>query len=123
MPCLTAVATTVISFLPVFTMTGAEGKLFRPLAFTKTFALVASVVVALTIIPPAAHVLFTGRIGRKTMGKLLLLGLVIAGAVVGFLLAWWAGAILIALGLYQLAAGVLPERCVERETGWRTWRR
>ncbi len=40
---LTAVTTTVVSFLPVFTMIGAEGKLFRPLAFTKTFALAASV--------------------------------------------------------------------------------
>ncbi len=62
---LTAVATTVISFLPVFTMMGAEGKLFRPLAFTKTFALMSSVIVALTIIPPAAHVLFAGRVKSK----------------------------------------------------------
>jgi len=54
---LTAVATTVVSFLPVFTMTGPEGKLFKPLAFTKTFALVASIIVALTILPPAAHIL------------------------------------------------------------------
>lgn len=58
---LTAVSTTVISFLPVFTMIGAEGKLFRPLAFTKTFALAASVIVALTIIPAAAHLLFGRR--------------------------------------------------------------
>ena len=44
-PCLTAVSTTVVGFLPVFSMVGAEGKLFRPLAFTKTFALVGSIVV------------------------------------------------------------------------------
>src|SRR5690606_33500807 len=49
---LTAVLTTVISFLPVFTMEAAEGKMFRPLAYTKTFALIGSIVVALTIIPP-----------------------------------------------------------------------
>ena len=55
---LTAVLTTVISFLPVFTLTGAEGKLFKPLAFTKTFALVAAVIIALTVIPPAATVFF-----------------------------------------------------------------
>ena len=59
---LTAIATTIVSFLPVFTMEAAEGKLFKPLAFTKTFALIASVVVALTIIPPFAHILFTGKI-------------------------------------------------------------
>ncbi|MGB5319770.1 efflux RND transporter permease subunit, partial [Eudoraea sp.] len=46
---LTAVLTTIISFLPVFTMMGAEGKLFRPLAFTKTMALSASLVIALFI--------------------------------------------------------------------------
>jgi Cu(I)/Ag(I) efflux system membrane protein CusA/SilA len=55
---LTAIATTVVGFLPVFTMEAAEGKLFRPLAFTKTFALMASVVIALTIIPALAHLLF-----------------------------------------------------------------
>ncbi|HCT45703.1 MAG TPA: hypothetical protein DF699_10865, partial [Phycisphaerales bacterium] len=54
---LTAVATTVVGFLPVFTMTAAEGKLFKPLAYTKTFALIASIVIALTILPAAAHVL------------------------------------------------------------------
>ncbi|MEA2068499.1 MAG: efflux RND transporter permease subunit, partial [Verrucomicrobiota bacterium] len=55
---LTAVLTTVISFLPVFTMIGAEGKLFKPLAFTKTTALVAAIVIALTILPVLAHTFF-----------------------------------------------------------------
>lgn len=57
----TAVMTTVVSFLPVFTMMGAEGKLFKPLAFTKTFALLASILIALAILPAAAYLLF----GRK----------------------------------------------------------
>ncbi|MHC4846246.1 MAG: efflux RND transporter permease subunit, partial [Planctomycetota bacterium] len=61
---LTAVATTVVGFLPVFTMIGAEGKLFRPLAFTKTFALVGSIVVALFVIPSFALMLFPMRGGR-----------------------------------------------------------
>ncbi len=55
---LTAVLTTVVSFLPVFTMIGAEGKLFKPLAFTKTVALVASIVIALTILPVLAYTFF-----------------------------------------------------------------
>ena len=58
---LTAVITTIISFLPVFTMTGAEGKLFKPLAFTKSFALVSSILIALLVLPPIAYLLF----GRK----------------------------------------------------------
>jgi Cu(I)/Ag(I) efflux system membrane protein CusA/SilA len=61
---MTAVLTTVVSFLPVFAMEGAEGKLFKPLAYTKTFALLASIVVALVVIPPAAHLLL-GRGGGR----------------------------------------------------------
>jgi len=61
---LTAVATTVVGFLPVFSMIGAEGKLFRPLAFTKTFALVGSIVVALLLIPPFALMLFPAKGGK-----------------------------------------------------------
>ena len=55
---LTAVLTTIVSFLPVFTMKGAEGKLFKPLAFTKTFALLASIILALTVLPVLAHAFF-----------------------------------------------------------------
>ncbi|MDP0501456.1 MAG: efflux RND transporter permease subunit [Verrucomicrobiota bacterium JB022] len=62
---LTAVLTTVISFLPVFFMQEAEGKLFRPLAFTKTFALIGSIVVALTIIPPLAHAVLGWRLPKR----------------------------------------------------------
>jgi copper/silver efflux system protein len=107
---LTAVSTTIISFLPVFAMTGAEGKLFRPLAFTKTFALLASVIVALTIIPPAAHLLFAPRVRSRRLKQLFLGGLVAAGVVVASTLAWWAGTILIALGAFQLARDHLPVR-------------
>ncbi len=46
---VTAVATTIVSFIPVFTMEAAEGKLFRPLAFTKTFALIASLIVVVSV--------------------------------------------------------------------------
>ncbi|MBN1448877.1 MAG: efflux RND transporter permease subunit, partial [Bacteroidetes bacterium] len=58
---LTAIATTVVSFLPVFSLQAAEGKLFTPLAFTKTFALLAAVVVALVFLPAIAHVLYAFR--------------------------------------------------------------
>ena len=87
---VTAVATTIVSFLPVFTMTGAEGKLFRPLAFTKTFALIASIIVALTIIPPAAHILFTRKIAFGTINRYMLGAILLALAVVGgMVLVWW----------------------------------
>ncbi|MBN1561416.1 efflux RND transporter permease subunit [candidate division KSB1 bacterium] len=79
---LTAVSTTIISFLPVFALQEAEGKLFKPLAFTKTFALIASSIIALTIIPPLAHVLFAGTIKRLEMRRIFHFGLVIAGIAV-----------------------------------------
>lgn len=100
---LTAIATTVIGFLPVFLMTGPEGKLFRPLAFTKTFCLLASVIVALTIIPSAAHLLFTTSVSprrRKIFGALL----AVAGAAVAILAGWWwAGVVLLLAGTYFTA--------------------
>lgn len=62
---LTAVATTIVGFLPVFTMEAAEGKLFKPLAYTKTFALISSIVIALTILPAVAHVLLGLRLPTR----------------------------------------------------------
>lgn len=61
---LTAIATTVISFLPVFTMTGAEGKLFTPLAYTKTLVLLAAVVLALVIVPVMLRLLLSDRLRK-----------------------------------------------------------
>ncbi|MHC4604946.1 MAG: efflux RND transporter permease subunit, partial [Planctomycetota bacterium] len=112
---LTAVATTVVGFLPVFTMTGAEGKLFKPLAFTKTFALIASVIIALTIIPPAAHILFTRKITLKKVKRYILGGVLIVAAIaVGVVIAWWMGVIVGGIGLYNL----LKERLPKRAKGW-----
>ncbi|WP_194756397.1 efflux RND transporter permease subunit [Aliidiomarina indica] len=60
----TAIATTVISFLPVFTMTGAEGKLFTPLAYTKTLVLLAAIVLALVVVPVMLRILLSDRLQR-----------------------------------------------------------
>ena len=108
---LTAVATTVVSFLPVFTMIGAEGKLFKPLAFTKTFALIASVIVALTIIPPVAHVLIAGRVSSKRLKQASLIGLVLLGLAILFFVKWWVGLIVICFGVYHLASEWIPPGC------------
>ncbi|HYG78388.1 MAG TPA: efflux RND transporter permease subunit [Planctomycetota bacterium] len=55
---ITAVSNTIISFLPVFFLEGQEGKLFQPLAFTKTFAIGASVILAITVVPMMCYLLF-----------------------------------------------------------------
>jgi len=110
---LTAVSTTVVSFLPVFTMTGPEGKLFKPLAFTKTFALVASIIVALTILPPAAHILFTKKVTLKR-AKRYILGtiLIVAAVVAGLRLNWWIGVLIGAIGFYHLLRNRMPKKVV-----------
>jgi len=106
---LTSVATTVVSFLPVFTMTGAEGKLFTPLAFTKTFALVAAVIVALAIIPPAAQILFSTKLDSGRLKALLYAGLVMAGLAIAFFFSPLAGLLLSGFGVLQLLAKRLPD--------------
>ncbi len=77
---LTAVATTIVSFVPVFTMIGSEGKLFRPLAATKTMALTASVIVALFLIPPFAAWLFGWKTSKNKFSFLLNIALILLGA-------------------------------------------
>ncbi len=92
---LTAIATTIVGFLPVFTMTGAEGKLFKPLAYTKTFALLASVIIALTVIPPLAYLMYKkGKTNTKEksikIGKFSLPSEFIIAIVVAIVLAkYW----------------------------------
>jgi Cu(I)/Ag(I) efflux system membrane protein CusA/SilA len=106
---LTAISTTVISFLPVFTMTGMEGKLFKPLAFTKTFVLIASVIIALTVIPAMAHLLIANRYrtlklrlagwtGLATLG----LAALVTGLIVGSTVTAIAGVLAVAVAGYHL---------------------
>ncbi len=103
---LTAVATTVAGFLPVFFMTGAEGKLFKPLAYTKTFALIASILVALMIIPPAAHTLFTFRFPLEKTRRIIWEGIIgIVAAAAGFWLEPRVGLVFIAGGLVLWGVG------------------
>lgn len=98
---ITAVATTIISFIPVFTMQAAEGKLFTPLALTKTFALVASIIVAIIVIPALSHWVFSIKIRKKhiTQG---LNGLILIGGIVLLFITPWLGALLILTGIAGL---------------------
>ena len=109
---LTAVLTTVVSFLPVFTMQAAEGKLFKPLAYTKTFALIASIILALTVLPSVLYIVF-GRKKREhgavytfAVPSMVALG----GILITVRISWWIGLIVIILGARDLLVKVLPER-------------
>ncbi|MFH1905260.1 MAG: CusA/CzcA family heavy metal efflux RND transporter [bacterium] len=68
-PVFFALLTTVVGFMPVFVLTGQAGKLFRPLAFTKTFAMVGAAVIALTLLPTLCYYLLRGRLRDASENK------------------------------------------------------
>jgi len=108
---VTAVLTTIISFIPVFTMIGAEGKLFRPLAFTKTFALTASLIVALFLIPPFAAFLFRKKEIQKHFKQAIHVALILAG-IFAIISGYWLGLIVIAFGFSGILK--LQEKITEK---------
>ncbi|WP_281979721.1 efflux RND transporter permease subunit [Tenacibaculum mesophilum] len=103
---VTAVMTTIISFIPVLTMIGAEGKLFRPLAFTKTFALIAAIIVALFLIPPFAAILFKKKELTKNF-KYFINGVLIALGITAVFYGSWLGIVLVAFGAVQFWSNYL----------------
>src|SRR5262245_21558301 len=60
-PVFFSMAIILLAFIPVFALTGQEGKLFHPLAFTKTFAVLAATVIAVTLVPVLCSLLLGGR--------------------------------------------------------------
>ena len=55
-----------VSFIPVFTLGGQEGRLFHPLAFTKTFSMAAASILAVSLVPVTMGVFIRGRLYRET---------------------------------------------------------
>jgi Cu(I)/Ag(I) efflux system membrane protein CusA/SilA len=96
---VTAVSTTIVSFIPVFTMQAAEGKLFGPLAYTKTFALIAALIVSLFIMPTLAHWFFGFKIKNTFLKKYGSYALVIIGVIALFFDQVWGGVLLMLFGL------------------------
>lgn len=97
-----------VSFLPIFTLEGQEGRLFGPLAFTKTFAMAAAALLSVTLVPALMVMLVRGRIVPEHRNPLnrLLIGLyrpVIAGVLK-------AKTLTILLAIAALAVTVWPAR-------------
>ena len=106
---VTSIATTIVSFLPVFAMQAAEGKLFHPLAFTKTFALIAAFVLGIVVLPTLTYLLFNIRFDTKKIRKIWNGSLILAG--VAFIILWqtWPALALIAIGINNLLDDRWPE--------------
>ncbi len=106
---MTSSLTTIISFLPVFTLTGPEGKLFKPVAFTKTFAVGSALVLALALIPPLAHLVFTKRNFRRKTLLVINGALIIIGIWAGLRVSWWMGIPVAFVGLVKMISLYVPE--------------
>ncbi len=95
-----------VSFLPVFTLQAQEGRLFAPLAFTKTYAMAAAALLAVTLVPVLMGWLIRGRIPSEEHNGLNRLLRRVHGPVLGIALRHRVATVLLALGM--LAASAYP---------------
>jgi Cu(I)/Ag(I) efflux system membrane protein CusA/SilA len=106
---ITALSTTVVSFLPVFAMEAAEGKLFRPLAFTKTFALLSSFILGIMVLPMMADIIFSIRFDKRRVSKIFNAALIIAGLFFTIFWGTWPALALALIGINNLLEDKWPE--------------
>lgn len=99
---ITALATTIISFLPVFAMEAAEGKLFKPLAYTKSFTMLAALLIGLVIIPTLAHVVFSIRFDKNKYKKVWSIILIASGIILSIFSGNYVALAITAFGLTAL---------------------
>lgn len=99
---VTSIATTIVSFLPVFAMQAAEGKLFHPLAFTKTFSLISAFLLGIIVLPTLTHIFFNIHYDTKKIRRIWNGCLMIAGVL--FVIIWqaWPALALVAVGINNL---------------------
>lgn len=107
---VTSIATTVVSFLPVFAMESAEGKLFHPLAYTKTFALIAAFLLGIIILPTLTYLFFNVRTDFKKFRKALAYILILGGVLIIAIWHIWPALALIALGVNNIIALQYPDK-------------
>ena len=70
-PIVFSVAIMLLSFLPVFALGGIEGRMFHPLAYTKTFALASVAVLSITLVPALCTIFIRGRLRSETENPLV----------------------------------------------------
>ena len=70
-PIFFSMAIIILAFIPVFALTGQEGKLFHPLAFTKTFAMVGATILSVTLVPVLCTFLIGGRVRSEESNPIM----------------------------------------------------
>jgi len=109
-PVFFSMSIIILAFIPVFSLTGQEGKLFHPLAFTKTFAMFGATIIAVTLVPVLCTFLLGGkfhseqsnpvmRFLRAIYRPVLLLALRHRLITVSIALVLFTGAIILATGI------------------------
>ena len=99
---VTSIATTIVSFLPVFAMQAQEGKMFHPLAWTKTFALISAFILGIVVLPTLVHILFNIRFDSGKIRKLWNGALILSGVFFAIIWHTWPVLVLTALGINNL---------------------
>ncbi len=87
-PIFFAMVIIILAFVPVFALSGQEGKLFHPLAFTKTFAMVGSTLLAVTIVPVLCSLLVRGPFHSEDRNWVMRIALAIYNPVLDWALHW-----------------------------------
>ena len=99
MAVIIGIGTTIISFLPVFAMEAAEGKLFKPLAFTKTFAILASLILGFIALPTLAYFIFSIRSDTKKFKLIWNIILMLIGILIPIIGGAWPVLFIFLIGL------------------------
>jgi Cu(I)/Ag(I) efflux system membrane protein CusA/SilA len=102
-PIFFSMAIIILAFVPVFALTGMEGKLFHPLAFTKTFAMVGSTIIAVTLVPVLCTLLIRGRLHREESNPVMRILRAIYAPVLRFALRHRILTLVSAAGLFGFA--------------------
>lgn len=99
---VTSIATTIVSFLPVFAMQAQEGKLFHPLAFTKTFALLSAFILGIVVLPTLVHIFFNISFDRKKIKRIWNGTIIAAGLYFTIFWQMWPALAITAVGINNL---------------------
>jgi len=115
-PIFFAMVIIILAFVPVFALTGQEGKLFHPLAFTKTFAMAGSTVLAITLVPALCATFIRGPFHSEEANPLMKILLAIYNPILDWALRFrktvLGAALVLVIGALILAFGV-PQPLVE----------
>jgi Cu(I)/Ag(I) efflux system membrane protein CusA/SilA len=116
-PIFFAMVIIIFAFIPVFALSGQEGKLFHPLAFTKTFAMAGSTILAITLVPALCATFIRGPFRSEDSNPLMKILLAIYNPILDWALRWRRTVLGIALILVAAAlvlAFGLPRPIVSR---------